>query len=136
MNDARTWEIPAGLPDKMVIGGEHLEAESGGWVETLDPATGKVFARFPAAGASDVDKAVAVANGTPYGLVAGVYTQDLTRALGFARDVEAGQVFINQYFAGGVATPFGGTRNSGFGREKGLAALASYYQVKCVTARI
>ena len=45
-------------------------------------------------------------------------------------------MFINQYFAGGVATPFGGTKLSGFGREKGLAALASYYQVKCITARI
>lgn len=82
------------------------------------------------------EEAVAVANGTPFGLVAGIYTRDITRALRFARDVDAGQVFINQYFAGGVATPFGGTKLSGFGREKGLAALASYYQVKCVTARI
>jgi acyl-CoA reductase-like NAD-dependent aldehyde dehydrogenase len=54
----------------------------------------------------------------------------------FARDVDAGQVFINQYFAGGIQTPFGGTKLSGFGREKGLAALAAYYQVKCITARI
>ena len=82
------------------------------------------------------EEAVAVANDTPFGLVAGIYTKDIGRALRFARDVDAGQVFINQYFAGGVATPFGGTKLSGFGREKGLAALASYYQVKCVTARI
>lgn len=82
------------------------------------------------------EEAITVANGTPFGLCAGIYTRDLTRALRFARDVEAGQVFINQYFAGGVATPFGGTKLSGFGREKGLAALASYYQVKCITARI
>jgi aldehyde dehydrogenase (NAD+) len=82
------------------------------------------------------EEAITVANATPYGLVAGIYTTDVTRALRFARDVESGQVFINQYFAGGVATPFGGVKNSGFGREKGLAALASYYQVKCVTARI
>lgn len=54
----------------------------------------------------------------------------------FARDVDAGQVFINQYFAGGVPTPFGGTKMSGFGREKGLAALASYYRVKCITTRL
>jgi len=82
------------------------------------------------------EEAIAVANGTEYGLVAGIYTRDVVAALRFARDVDAGQVFINQYFAGGVPTPFGGTKNSGFGREKGLAALASYYQVKCITARI
>jgi acyl-CoA reductase-like NAD-dependent aldehyde dehydrogenase len=54
----------------------------------------------------------------------------------FARDVESGQVFINQYFAGGIPTPFGGSKFSGFGREKGLAALGSYYRVKCITTRI
>lgn len=82
------------------------------------------------------EQALAVANNTPFGLCAGIYTKDVTQAFRFARDVEAGQVFINQYFAGGVPTPFGGTKLSGFGREKGLAALAAYYQVKCITARI
>ncbi len=82
------------------------------------------------------EEAIAVANGTDFGLVAGIYTRDVTRALRFARDVDSGQIYINQYFAGGVATPFGGTKQSGFGREKGLAALASYYRVKCITARI
>ena len=69
----------------------------------------------------------------PFGLCAGIYTRDISRAMAFARDVDAGQVFINQYFAGGVPTPFGGTKMSGFGREKGMAALASYYRVKCIT---
>ncbi|MCP4379456.1 MAG: aldehyde dehydrogenase family protein [bacterium] len=82
------------------------------------------------------EQAIAVANGTDFGLVAGIYTRDINRALGFARDIECGQVYINQYFAGGIATPFGGTKQSGFGREKGLAALASYYRVKCITARL
>ncbi|MGZ8396366.1 MAG: aldehyde dehydrogenase family protein [Rhodoplanes sp.] len=82
------------------------------------------------------EEAIAVGNATPYGLVAGIYTADITKALRFARDIEAGQVFINQYFAGGVATPFGGVKSSGFGREKGLAALSSYVRIKCVTARI
>ncbi|MBZ0218428.1 MAG: aldehyde dehydrogenase family protein, partial [Fimbriimonadaceae bacterium] len=82
------------------------------------------------------EEAISIANDTPFGLCAGIYTKDITRAFRFARDVDAGQVFINQYFAGGVPTPFGGTKLSGFGREKGLAALASYYQVKCITARI
>ncbi len=82
------------------------------------------------------EEAIAVGNSTRYGLVAGIYTADVTKALRFARDIDAGQVFINQYFAGGVSTPFGGVKNSGFGREKGLAALSSYFRIKCVTARI
>ena len=82
------------------------------------------------------EEAIEVANDSPFGLVAGIYTSDVTKALRFARDVDAGQVFINQFFAGGVSTPFGGVKNSGFGREKGLDALSSYFRVKCVTARI
>jgi aldehyde dehydrogenase (NAD+) len=86
--------------------------------------------------ADSPEEALALANGTPFGLVAGIYARDVTRALRLARDLEAGQVFINQFFAGGVETPFGGVKQSGFGREKGLEALKSYYRVKCVTARI
>ena len=86
--------------------------------------------------ADSAEEALALANGTAYGLVAGIYTQDIVRALRLARDLEAGQVFINQFFAGGVETPFGGVKQSGFGREKGLDALKSYYRVKCITARI
>jgi acyl-CoA reductase-like NAD-dependent aldehyde dehydrogenase len=82
------------------------------------------------------EEAVAIGNSTCYGLVAGIYTADISKALRFARDIDAGQVFINQYFAGGVATPFGGVKHSGFGREKGLAALTSYFRIKCVTAKI
>ncbi len=82
------------------------------------------------------EQAIAVANGTDFGLVAGIYTRDVNRALSFARDADCGQVFINQFFAGGIGTPFGGTKQSGFGREKGLAALTSYYRVKCITARL
>ncbi len=86
--------------------------------------------------ADDFDHAVELANGTDFGLVAGIYTRDVSRAFRFARAVDAGQVFINQYFAGGVETPFGGTKMSGFGREKGLEAVRSYYRVKTITARI
>lgn len=86
--------------------------------------------------AEDFDHAVALANGTPFGLVAGIYSRDISRAFRFAKAVDAGQVFINQFFAGGVETPFGGTKMSGFGREKGLEAVRSYYRVKTITARI
>lgn len=81
-------------------------------------------------------EALYLANATAFGLVAGIYTRDISRALQLARDIDAGQIFINQYFAGGVETPFGGTKNSGFGREKGLEALRNYVRVKTVTARI
>lgn len=86
--------------------------------------------------ADDFDHAMALANGTEFGLVAGIYSRDASKVMRFARDVDAGQVFINQYFAGGVETPFGGTRNSGFGREKGLAALQNYSRLKTITSRI
>lgn len=84
----------------------------------------------------DWDEAVALANGTPYGLVAGIYTGSLEKAQRFVRDVDAGQVYVNEYFAGGIEVPFGGTKRSGFGREKGLEALRNYCQVKSAVIRI
>lgn len=82
------------------------------------------------------EDAVAIANDSDYGLVGGVWTQNLSRAMRVAGRIEAGQVFINEYFAGGVETPFGGYKQSGFGREKGRAALHHYGVVKTVTARL
>lgn len=84
----------------------------------------------------DLDEALALANGTPFGLVAGVFTRDFSTAHRLARDIDAGQVFINEYFAGGISVPFGGNKRSGFGREKGLEALRSYSKLKSVAARI
>jgi len=86
--------------------------------------------------ADSPEQALALANGTDYGLVAGIYTRDLERALRFARDIDAGQVFINEYFAGGIEVPFGGNNKSGFGREKGMEALRHYCKIKSVVARI
>jgi aldehyde dehydrogenase (NAD+)/betaine-aldehyde dehydrogenase len=82
------------------------------------------------------EEAVALANGTDYGLVAGVYTTDLHLAHWTAGQLVAGQVFVNEWFAGGVETPFGGTRRSGFGREKGQEALLNYVQTKNVAVRL
>ena len=85
----------------------------------------------------DIEEALALANGTEYGLVAGVWGRDVGATHWLAQRVQAGQVFINCYGAGGgVELPFGGYRKSGFGREKGLDALLSYTQVKNICVRI
>ena len=82
------------------------------------------------------EEALAVADNSAYGLVAGVYTSDIGRALQLARDLEVGGVYINDYYAGGIETPFGGVKNSGFGRERGMVAIDTYIRVKSVSARI
>lgn len=84
----------------------------------------------------DLEHALEVANGTAYGLAAGIHTNDLTKAMRFARGVEAGQVYINGYHNAGDTVPFGGMKDSGIGREKGLAALDAYCEIKAVTMSI
>jgi aldehyde dehydrogenase (NAD+) len=80
--------------------------------------------------------AVAQANGTPYGLVAGVWTRDGSRALRVARKLQCGQVFINNYGAGGgIELPFGGVKHSGHGREKGFEALYGFSSLKTIAIK-
>ncbi|MDR5815706.1 aldehyde dehydrogenase family protein [Caballeronia sp. LZ033] len=94
---------------------------------------GPVLAAMPFDTEAD---AVRLANGTEYGLVAGVWTQDASRGLRLARKLQAGQVFINNYGAGGgVELPFGGVKSSGHGREKGFEALFGFTNLKTVAIR-
>lgn len=81
------------------------------------------------------DEALAMANATEFGLVAGIYTRDVGKALRLARSIDAGQVTINDYWAGGIEVPFGGNRKSGFGREKGLEGIDAYVRTKAITIR-
>jgi acyl-CoA reductase-like NAD-dependent aldehyde dehydrogenase len=84
----------------------------------------------------EVEEAIAIANRSQYGLVAGVWTRDINKAMTIASRIKSGQVYINTYGAGGgVELPFGGYKKSGYGREKGLEALASYTQVKNVCVK-
>ena len=83
----------------------------------------------------DDDEAVRISNGTDYGLVGGVFTRDLDRATAMARKIRAGQVFVNEWYAGGVETPFGGYGKSGYGREKGREALMNYVQTKNIAIK-
>ncbi len=81
---------------------------------------------------ADVDEAIARANDSPYGLAAGVWTRDIKKAHYVARKLQAGTVWINTYNVYDTAAPFGGYKQSGFGREMSAHALEHYTQVKTV----
>ena len=83
----------------------------------------------------DEDDAIRIANGTDYGLVASVWSENSPRTMRLAKRLRAGQVFLNNYgAAGGVELPFGGTGKSGHGREKGFEALYGFSTLKTVAA--
>ncbi len=84
----------------------------------------------------DEADAIDIANDSEYGLVGGVFTQDVDKAMRMARQVRTGQIFVNEWYAGGVETPFGGYKKSGYGREKGREALMNYVQTKNIGIRI
>jgi acyl-CoA reductase-like NAD-dependent aldehyde dehydrogenase len=84
----------------------------------------------------ELDEAATIANRSDYGLVAGIWTRDINKAMSLAARIKAGQIYVNTYGAGGgVELPFGGYKKSGYGREKGLESLASYTQVKNVCVK-
>jgi aldehyde dehydrogenase (NAD+) len=94
---------------------------------------GPVLSVIPFADEAD---AIAAANGTDFGLIAGVWSQDGKRALRVARKIKAGQVYINAYGAGGgIELPFGGVKKSGHGREKGMAALHDFTTLKTLIVK-
>ncbi|HZA65605.1 MAG TPA: aldehyde dehydrogenase [Geminicoccaceae bacterium] len=80
----------------------------------------------------DEEEAVAIANGTLYGLAAGVWTQSIKRALTMSERLEAGTIWVNTYRAVSYMSPFGGYKRSGIGRESGLSAIREYLQEKSV----
>jgi aldehyde dehydrogenase (NAD+) len=80
----------------------------------------------------DEEEAVSLANGTVYGLVSAIWTKDIQRAHRLARRIKAGVVWVNTYNSFDSAAPFGGYKQSGFGREMSMHALDSYTQVKSV----
>jgi betaine-aldehyde dehydrogenase len=78
----------------------------------------------------DEDDLIQQANDTAYGLAAGIWTADYKRAWRVARALEAGMIWINTYKQFSTASPFGGFKDSGIGREKGLMGIRTYQQVK------
>jgi aldehyde dehydrogenase (NAD+) len=152
---ARQRELVAGYLDMVVMNGLHVAARAslpsalpaGGFyvaptlVADVNPAHriaqeeifGPVQAVIPFEGEAE---ALAIANGTAFGLVAGVWTRDGGRALRMARGLHCGQVFVNNYGAGGgIELPFGGVKHSGHGREKGFEALYGFSVLKTVAIK-
>ena len=126
---------------RIIAGGERCEPVPGGaymaptLIETEDASLpivqqevfGPVLVIQPA---DDVDHALALANGTRYGLAAAVWTANITTAGRLARSLRAGTVWVNTFDAASLATPFGGMRDSGHGRDRSLQALEAYTQCK------
>ncbi|XP_013783953.1 cytosolic 10-formyltetrahydrofolate dehydrogenase-like [Limulus polyphemus] len=81
----------------------------------------------------DVDGVLKRANGTEFGLASGVFTRDISKALYVSERIEAGTCFVNCYNKTDVAAPFGGFKQSGFGKDLGEEALNEYLKTKCIT---
>ncbi|HYH29994.1 MAG TPA: aldehyde dehydrogenase [Pseudonocardia sp.] len=81
---------------------------------------------------SDEEEAVAIANGTEYGLASGIWTSDVSRAHRVARELAAGTVWVNTYRYSAAQAPFGGVKKSGYGRERGVEAIDEYLHTKNV----
>ena len=133
-------------PGKLFLNGREQDAASGKTIDVMNPATGELLTTVPDGDVPDVDRgpvlaalrfhdadeAVEIANSTIYGLVSAVWTRDIQLAHRVASDIKAGVVWINTYNGFDTSTPFGGYKQSGFGRDLGAYALDQYTNVKCV----
>ncbi len=135
--------VKSGIEDGATLrcGGHRAKVEENGYYiepTVFDQVTNKMkIAReeifgpvLSCIGFSDEDEAVRIANDTPFGLAAAVWTSDLSRAHRIARKIRAGSVWVNYYDGGDMTAPFGGFKQSGTGRDKSLHALEKYTEVK------
>ena len=129
---------------EVTCGGERLFEETGGWfvgptilngvTHDMTVAQEEIFGPVVSVIGFDTEaEAIAIANGTEYGLAAVIYTDELETAIRMARAVRAGTVAINGYSEGDISTPFGGYKMSGFGgRDNGIEALEQYTELKTI----
>lgn len=109
----------------------HVSPDAKIWREEV---FGPVLAAAPF---ENEDHAVELANGTDYGMISAVWTKDIERVHRLIRSLRTAQIFVNSYGAGGgVELPFGGYKRSGYGREKGVAGLLEYMQLKTVLIKL
>jgi 4-(gamma-glutamylamino)butanal dehydrogenase len=129
---------------RIVTGGQRLRAETGGYfagatvIDDVTPqmsvAREEIFGPVVSVlGFDDLDEALRIANDSPYGLAATIWSKDIDVAVRTARAVRAGTVAVNGYSEGDIGTPFGGYKMSGFGgRDNGLEALEQYTELKTI----
>ena len=134
LNIAAQAPLPAALP----AGGFYVPPTLVAGVDAKHRiAQEEIFGPVQAVTAFDGEAdALRLANGTAFGLVAGVWTKDGSRALRVSRKLQCGQVFVNNYGAGGgIELPFGGVKLSGHGREKGFEALYGFSTLKTIAIK-
>ena len=128
-------------------GGQAALGGSGGWFvqptifecpsQALTIVREEIFGPVLAVTVFDTeDDVVRMANDSPYGLGAGLWTSDLSRAHRVSRKLRSGLVWVNCYMDGDITVPFGGVKQSGFGRDKSLHALEKYQDLKTTWIRL
>ena len=128
---------------KLVCGGERALGQSGGFYvaptifdgvdNTMTIAREEIFGPvISAIGFDDFDEAMRIGNDTIYGLAAGIWTADIDKAHRAARTLRAGNVWVNCWDGSDITTPFGGFKQSGFGRDRSLHALDKYTELKTI----
>jgi len=132
---------------RLLIGGRQTRVETGGFYvepavfDNVDPASQlgqrEVFGPVLAVmGFDEPEEALGVANGTAFGLAAGLWTSNLDLALRMSRRLRAGLVWVNGWDACDITMPFGGVKQSGFGRDRSLHALHKYADLKSVSITV
>ena len=124
---------PAGLTEGFFVEPTVFDNVPRGSKIAREETFGPVVSTF---GFDGEEHAVKAANDLPYGLAAGLFTSNIDRAMRLAKRIEAGTVWINGWFIGGVQAPTGGVKDSGFGRERGMVGISNYVRIKNIGLQV